>query len=187
MWKNNASLFIKYSFHTICTLVHKYRLFETSWSQYTPELWYFVALTLAFCYCFCWFHSLILIDVIGRPVGTTEFFDTFPDSSNACAFGPIRLNKTGKNTRPWKRPKVTTRKNILKNVLKMYDLKIKEIIRKLIILSRNMYYRPMTFGFTSSRLKWRHSHCAFRLFLFKWHAREKKRRERNEFPISKGL
>ena len=35
--------------------------------------------------------------------------------------GPQRLNKTGKNITPWKRPKATVRRNTLKKVIKTWD------------------------------------------------------------------
>ena len=36
--------------------------------------------------------------------------------------GPNKLNTTGRNNKPWKSPKTTTRKKILKKVRKMIDL-----------------------------------------------------------------
>ncbi len=36
--------------------------------------------------------------------------------------GPMKLRTTGRNTRPWKRPKKTTRKNTLKKARKKIDL-----------------------------------------------------------------
>jgi hypothetical protein len=38
--------------------------------------------------------------------------------------GPMRLRATGKNTRPLNRPKITTRKKILKKVKKMCELDV---------------------------------------------------------------
>ena len=38
------------------------------------------------------------------------------DPLEAREAGPSRLSSTGRNTRPWYRPNVTTRKNILKKL-----------------------------------------------------------------------
>ncbi len=52
--------------------------------------------------------------------GVTDLGDDLPVSAGLAeryGLGPIRLNTTGKNTRPWKRPNNTTKKKICRKEL----------------------------------------------------------------------